>query len=102
MMKKNLSRSILFFLLGPALLLLAVPVVVFGARLAHRESPSDPNIVRLYPIARPGQTQNKLQTQALVSPSAAAASTQPTLGPNLILNPSLETAGSAGLPANWK
>ncbi len=90
-------------------ILLIGPASTFGAPVEHRESAGEPNILRLAPIKWDGYTPStvlKPQSRAAVSSTAittdSTAASSPTLGPNLVPNPSLETADSTGLPQSWK
>lgn len=69
------------------------------------ESSAHPEVQRRHPIERdiPPKPIERTSQPASTSSSAgpqAAAQTE-ALGPNLIANPSVETAGSPGLPAQW-
>ena len=89
---------------------------VLAARQIKTESSVDREVKRTRPIDRLKKpTPTPLSTsedsslksapavESLLAPSAALMieSTSPTLGPNLIANPSLETSGSSGLPSSW-
>lgn len=96
-MKKIFYASALLLILAP--LLLSAPVA-FGALIPHVETSAEPNLHRALPLLFPSSSapSKKPQSSAALAPDASQAS----LGPNLILNPSVEAAGTGGVPANWR
>lgn len=89
---------------GAAPAMPAVGAVELSPLEGNVESSAHPEVQRLYPIerdARPKPVERTSQParSSLLAPQSTAAAQ--ALGPNLIANPSVETAGSPGLPAQW-
>ncbi len=102
-----MRRNILF--IAAVILPALVATSAFAASktlVEHRERASEPNFERVAPI----KSLTNTTTSATVNPSATTQATtfsaqtaQTTFGPNLVQNPSLETASAtAGIPANWR
>lgn len=86
-----LSALVIFFIFSSTTLALA-------ARAGNRESASEPSFNRTAPLVSPTNTPSS-RAQIQAQPHALTQSA-PTFGPNLIQNPSFETASGA-LPAHW-
>lgn len=65
------------------------------------ESSITPEVDRTAPITSPAST---FSTQSTTAPAdvSLSAESSPVLGPNLIQNPSLESADASGLPVGWR
>ncbi len=106
---RKISFISLILVLAPAFLAGSFVYAAPKLLVEHRERASEPNFERTAPI-QDTSTPNKANTTTTAQPATtfqtatvAPQTTQTTLGPNLVKNPSLENAGtSAGLPANWR
>lgn len=76
-----------------------------SAHVGRRESAQDPEIQRKEAIPSPTNATARpsaVSSWQTAAPAASQSAIAPSLGPNLVPNPSFETVGAGGLPQNWK